>query len=154
MIVKDIHSIEERMLSKINKTDSCWLWTGKPNYWGYGRLAVDKKALYAHRLSYELWVGPIPEDKPFVCHHCDIPLCVNPSHLFAGTAEDNNQDCAKKGRHVAIQSAKTHCPKGHEYNKENTIIFEYKPGRKGRRCRTCTSEYQMKYRNRKKECFA
>lgn len=157
-MINNNRSVEERMLSKINKIDGCWLWTDKLSPWGYGRLTVNNQALYAHRLSYELWVGPIPKDKPFICHHCDVPACINPIHLFAGTQNDNMKDMAKKGRHVSIQLAKTQCPKGHEYNKENTIIFKYKPGRRGRKCRTCTRkyqrEYQKKYRNRKKECFA
>ena len=124
-------AIERRVLNKINKTDTCWLWLGKPDAKGYGRLNVnDNESGYAHRIAYELWIGPIPKDKPFICHHCDTPLCINPSHLFAGTAKDNNQDCARKKRHK--ENKKTHCIKGHEYSVENTYVHKNK-----RQCRIC-----------------
>ena len=74
----------------------CWLWTGSVDKQGYGQLArgPTKKA---HRLSYELFNGLIPVGQ-FVCHSCDQPGCVNPDHLFIGTALDNNQDAMRKGR--------------------------------------------------------
>ena len=126
-----VMTVEERMLSKINKTNYCWLWTDKPDKDGYGKLAIDGKSPRAHRLAYQLWIGPIPLDKPHVCHHCDNPPCVNPEHLYAGTAKDNAKDRATRGRHH--ESKKNHCPKSHEYNIANTYI--YKNGK--RKCRTC-----------------
>jgi hypothetical protein len=53
----------------------------------------------AHRVAYKLWIADIPENL-FVCHHCDSPACVNPDHLFLGTAKDNTQDMIKKGRNT------------------------------------------------------
>jgi hypothetical protein len=90
-------SIEQRFWSKIIKTDGCWLWTGA-NYKGYGKFAINKKEkIWAHRMSWLLNCGPIP-DGLCICHHCDTPSCVNPSHLFIGTIGDNNRDAFDKGR--------------------------------------------------------
>ena len=75
----------------------CWLWTGCVKAHGYGVIFIKNKTQYAHRVSWELHRGPIP-DGLFVLHHCDVPSCVNPEHLFTGTQKDNIQDAAKKGR--------------------------------------------------------
>jgi hypothetical protein len=58
---------------------------------------VNRRMVYAHRLAYELAIGPIP-DGLLVCHHCDQTLCCNPTHLFLGTPRDNSQDMVAKGR--------------------------------------------------------
>lgn len=89
--------LEDRFLEKVNKADGCWLWTGSKNPNGYGQIRVDKKSILTHRVSWELYKGPIPKGL-FVCHHCDTPACVNPNHLFLGTQSDNIQDMLAKGR--------------------------------------------------------
>src|SRR5438309_473232 len=86
-----------RFWSKVQKTDTCWLWLGAPHHGGYGRIHDGKKVVEAHRFSYEFFKGPIPEGM-FVCHSCDVPACVNPNHLWVGTCFDNVQDCINKGR--------------------------------------------------------
>lgn len=94
-------SLEHRLFSKVEKTPECWVWTGSKDRKGYGRLVVNEAGRavprLAHRLSYQLLVGPIP-DKMFVCHRCDNPSCVNPEHLWIGTNRDNALDMVEKGR--------------------------------------------------------
>ncbi len=79
-------------LKKIKKTETCWIWTGQINKAGYARHCCK----YAHRLSYEYHIGKIPKDK-MICHKCNNKICVNPEHLYAGTAYDNAQDALKAG---------------------------------------------------------
>ena len=89
---------QERFWERVNKTSSCWLWTASTNKNGYGKFRDARWAhVTAHRFSWILANGPIPEGL-WVLHRCDVPGCVNPDHLFLGTARDNNLDMMKKGR--------------------------------------------------------
>lgn len=77
----------------------CWLWEAGVDNDGYGHYWKDGTTKKAHRVAYEVYKGPIP-DGLFVCHTCDVSSCVNPDHLFLGTALDNNRDKMSKGRFV------------------------------------------------------
>lgn len=98
--------IEERFWSKVAKSeDGCWEWQGRPDKDGYGHIgAIDGREVKAHRLSYEMAYGPIPEGM-LVCHSCDNPPCVRPDHLFLGTSQQNTADMIAKGR-MSLPGAK------------------------------------------------
>lgn len=83
--------------SRIDKSGECWIWTGSKHHFGYGEFRFRRKLYRAHSISYELFVGPIPQGYG-VNHKCDNPACVNPAHLYAGTQKDNMQDVAKRMR--------------------------------------------------------
>jgi len=78
-------------------SSECWLWRGATSSKGYGVVSWNGKDKFCHRLAWELSFGSIQEGL-FICHKCDVRLCCNPQHLFSGTASDNQQDAALKGR--------------------------------------------------------
>lgn len=104
-------TLEQRFWERVEKRgpDDCWPWTGTYDGKRYGVIKVQrpkKRMRHAHRVSYELAHGPIGPGL-FVCHRCDNPPCVNPSHLFVGTSAENTRDRDQKGR--------THHPEGERH---------------------------------------
>lgn len=99
----------DRFNSFVSKhhAQGCWDWVGNKHKQGYGKISFMGKATLAHRISYELFVGPIPK-KMMVCHTCDNPSCVNPDHLFTGRAIDNMHDKINKGRHKGASKGEDH----------------------------------------------
>ena len=99
--------------------DGCWLWTANTHTQGYGKIKIAKKTMLAHRVSYELYVGKIP-DGLHIDHLCRQTACVNPHHLEAVTKRENTL----RGIGPSAQNAKkTHCKRGHEFIGENTYSY-------------------------------
>jgi hypothetical protein len=94
--MRTIPPISERFWSKVDKSGSCWLWTGAKNEHGYGLFNVRKRSKLAHRIAWELAHGEPAAD--CVLHRCDTPACVRPDHLFHGSKADNSRDMREKGR--------------------------------------------------------
>lgn len=114
--------LTERFWKFVDKSGKHWLWTGPVNGKGYGRLIVGrggKTRILAHRFSYELHIGPIPEGLN-VLHRCDTPPCVHPSHLFLGTIRENALDMAAKHR--------GHRPRAFDQQQAQQIRDEYAQG--------------------------
>lgn len=144
--MKDL-SLQERFeVSYVPEPNSgCWLWFGSTNRRGYGSIQENGKRLGAHRLSWTIHNGEIPEGY-FVCHTCDNPCCVNPGHLFLGTHQDNMTDMCKKGRHK--NTKKTHCKRGHPLSGDNVRIDD--DGHRG--CKACIRVHHREYmRERRKK---
>lgn len=137
-------SPKERLLALTKKTKSCWLFTGS-KIRGYGQFHFNKKPTLAHRASYEIFVGKIP-DGLWVCHKCDVRNCINPKHFFIGTRSDNMRDCVSKGRlywqRYSYNGSKINCSRGHRFSYKNTTVAVYrnKEGevyRIQRQCKAC-----------------
>lgn len=121
----------------INPRSGCWVWTGKINRRGYGYAGPNNRA--AHRILYELHVGPIP-DGLVIDHLCRNKLCVNPAHLEPVTPKENT---LRGIGPTAVNALKTHCPKGHPYDDSNT-----KDRGHGRECRVCYNARTRLYKQR------
>lgn len=105
--------VQERFWPKVDKTPEhgpwgdCWKWTASKVKGGYGQFGFQRKVMLAHRVSWELAYGKPPDDL-WVLHRCDNPSCVNPSHLFLGTQQDNVRDMFEKGRQNRVKGIAHH----------------------------------------------
>lgn len=127
--------LRERIEARVAKAEECWFWLGSLDGCGYGMIAVDGRAMRAHRASYEAFVAPIPEGL-VIDHLCRNRACVNPAHLEPVPHEVNVRRGASAERH-------SHCHKGHEFTEENTLWRQV--------CATCDRENRRRYRAKRKQ---
>lgn len=123
----------------VDHDTGCWVWTGIKDKLGYGNFGFHGRKHTAHRASYLLLIGDIPEGLD-VDHLCRNPSCVNPSHLEPVTRSENIR------RGFSHERAKTHCPQGHPYSGENLAVLS--TGH--RRCRTCMAAHRKAWKKKQK----
>ena len=128
-------SPEQRFWAKVEKTPTCWLWTGKRYEYGHPQFKIDGSNVMVYRFSWELHRGPIPNGK-VLDHLCRVPWCVNPDHLEPVANGTNVLRGIGPG---AINKRKTHCTKGH--------VLVPRPSKPEYRiCLECKADYQRKRR--------
>jgi hypothetical protein len=129
-----------KFFERIDESGECWLWTGAKTKGGYANFTVyPRRTCYAHRASYEHFVGPIPEGL-FIDHLCRVRHCVNPAHLEAVTMRENL--LRSPVTMTSRNAARTHCNHGHEFTPENTY---WKSG--WRSCRRCHLDRDQRKRD-------
>lgn len=133
-----------RFCRKIGFDDNgCWIWTAPLAPDHYPQIKVDGRFVYAHCFSYEYFRGPIPHGYE-VDHLCRNKSCVSPWHLEPVTPAVNCQRAGNGG----YNKVKTHCPRGHPYDEENTYRS---PGRAHRVCRICMKEANRRWKKNQRE---
>ena len=137
--------LRERVFSRlIIDPSGCLIWTGKPASTGYGQVEAGGRGLYAHRLMYEWFVGPIPSGTQ-IDHLCRNRLCAAPAHLEAVSRKTN---ILRGVGPSANQARMDHCQRGHEFDLLNTYWRSDRHG--GRQCRACNRDSQRARRAGKK----
>lgn len=128
--------VRRTFFRRFDKSDGCWIWKGSSSS-GYGRFNIRGRSELAHRISYVIHKGTIP-DGMVVMHTCDNGMCVNPDHLVIGTQADNLADMRRKGRagRSLVRTPKSHCIRGHRFAGENVETYTYH-GTTRRACLTC-----------------
>lgn len=128
---------------RIGGLDECWEYLGKTRK-GYGRISINNRDVFVHRAAYYFTRRQLDSDV-LICHACDNRKCVNPIHLFSGSALDNNLDCISKKRRAS--QIRTECNHGHEFTPETTYI-DYKGHR---RCLVCIKIQKIRFMEKRKQ---
>jgi hypothetical protein len=140
----ELVDIEQRLLSRVDKLENgCWLWKGGGRGNGYGSMKVAGKVIDTHVVSYQLYKGEIPKGK-MVCHTCDVRNCVNPDHLFLGSAKNNFDDAVAKNR------IKTGANKTPIESKKHPSSSAYAAGCRCDKCKKYRVEYIRQWRLKNK----
>jgi HNH endonuclease len=144
---RSFYDPEGSFWEKVDRThgeDGCWIWT-RATRAGYGHLKVGRKGVSAHRYSYELAYGSIPEDM-IICHRCNQRLCVNPKHLYAGTYKDNIQDLIAAGMHTSMPPASRGEANGQAVLTEDEVLDIYERAWSGESGKSLAKEYGVNKR--------
>lgn len=130
---------------RAQREGDCLIWTWGKDKDGYGKLKWGGRDERAHRVSYSLTHGPVP-DGLMVLHRCHTPSCIEPDHLYAGDGSQNMADMAlaKRGR----GQRKSHCVAGHELTPENTYVAKRGFGQRG--CRECRARQWREWYERQR----
>ncbi len=151
-----------RFWRKVQKTETCWLWTGHCTAGGYGTFSLERRSVFAHRFAYELVVGPIPEGLTLDhrCHNedrscpagdgCLHRRCVRPDHLEPATMGQNVRRGNPGGWTAGRRAARTHCKRGHLLSEANVTLG----ADGGRRCRLCRELAWKRQADRRRERFS
>ena len=133
--------IMERFFSRVEKTDSCWIWKGGTRGKnGYGAIKIDGKTVSVHKYAYTKLKGEIP-DKHDISHTCNNKLCVNPDHIIAITRKQNYDNAVKRG---------TITPPKNEHLKKHPSLSAYRNGCHCDGCKKLKAEAQRRYRSKGK----
>lgn len=141
-------SVESRFWGKVDKTDTCWLWTAATQDNGYGSFFIGRvggrvRLARAHRFAYELAAGPIP-DGLVIDHLCRVRNCVNPDHL---EAVSNKENLLRGEGLPAIAAAKTQCSRGgHPLSGPNLYVNP----RGERECKSCRRDADLRQKARRR----
>lgn len=131
-------TLEDRLLEKVElRPDGCWAWLASRTDDGYGRIWLDGKQRRAHRVAFELWVGPIPDGRE-IDHLCRVRECVNPDHLEPVTPWENLR--RSPVQFAAVNARKTVCVNGHPLTEDNVTRWPSRPN--VRQCRACRALYR------------
>jgi hypothetical protein len=124
--IRITHKVEKRFWEKVEKTESCWIWKSPANCSGYGVIKIDGINRTAHRVSYAIKHGKIPENL-FILHKCHNRKCVNPDHLYSGTQMDNVKDeiDRKNTRHYTCETASKYNGVRWDKTRKNWISYIY-----------------------------
>lgn len=143
-MAKPITPVETRFFNKftIDPASGCWIWVGASNGVGYGKISVGGQGQeYAHRVSYEIHCGPIPDGMQ-IDHLCRNPSCVNPNHLEPVTNRENT----RRGLISQLRPPRARCGRGHDLS-----VTAYRDSQGHTQCRECLHIRQRAYHQRKKE---